>query len=105
MVIEAPLPESPRLLPVPSVAERPVSEIEDEVLFVVGDMWKVATAREPLGTSTVVEVRLMTRQFALLAPVEHESTSPREVTAELGVMVTELKSVDEKLRVHPAPVG
>ena len=96
IVIEVPLPESPRLLPLPSVAERPESEIEDEVLFVVGDMWKVATASVPLGTSTLEELRLMARQFALLAPVEHESTSPeREVTVELAAMVTELKSVEE----------
>ena len=56
----------------------------------------MATARVPLGTSTLEELRLMTRQFALLAPVEHESTSPEtDVTAELAVMVTELKSVAE----------
>ena len=34
MVMEAPLPERPRLLPLPSVAERSVSEMADEVLFV-----------------------------------------------------------------------
>ena len=96
MVIEVPLPERPRLLPLPSVAERPESEMDDEVLVVVGDMWKLATASVPLGTSTLEEVRLMTRQFALLAPVEHESTSPgTDVTVELVVMVTELKSVEE----------
>ena len=95
MVIEVPLPERPRLLPLPSVAERPESEMDDEVL-VVGDMWKLATASVPLGTSTLEEVRLMTRQLALLAPVEHESTSPAtDVTVELVVMVTELKSVEE----------
>ena len=56
----------------------------------------MATARVPLGTSTLEELRLITRQLALLAPVEHESTSPEsEVTALLGVMVTELKSVEE----------
>lgn len=56
----------------------------------------MATANVPLGTSTVVELRLITRQFALLAPVEHESTSPEtEVTVPLVVMVTELKSVAE----------
>jgi hypothetical protein len=56
----------------------------------------VATASVPLGTSTLVEVRLMTRQFALLAPVEHESTSPEmDVTVEVAVTVTELKSVEE----------
>ena len=38
MVIEVPLPERPRLLPLPSVAERPESEMDDEVLVVVGDM-------------------------------------------------------------------
>jgi hypothetical protein len=96
MVIEVPLPESPKLLPLPSVAERPESEMDDEVLVVVGDMWKLATASVPLGTSTLEDVRLMTRQFALLAPVEHESTSPEtDVTVELVVMVTELKSVEE----------
>jgi hypothetical protein len=106
MVIEAPVPERPRLLPLPSVAERPESEMDDEVLFVVGDIWNVATASVPLGTSTLVEVRLMTRQFALLTPVEHESTSPEtEVTVEVVAMVTELKSVDEKFRTHCAPVG
>lgn len=91
-----PLPESPRLLPEPSVDERLASEMDDEVLFVVGEIWKLATANVPLGTSTVVELRLITRQFALLAPVEHESTSPEtEVTVPLVVMVTELKSVAE----------
>jgi len=96
IVTEAPLPERPRLLPPPSVAERLESEMDDEVLFVVGDMWKVATARVPLGTSTLDELRLMTRQFALPAPVEHERTSPEtEVTVGLAVMVTELKSVEE----------
>lgn len=70
--------------------------MDDEVLFVVGEIWKLATANVPLGTSTVVELRLITRQFALLAPVEHESTSPEtEVTVPLVVMVTELKSVAE----------
>ena len=70
--------------------------MDDEVLFVAGDMWKVATASVPLGTSTLEELRLMTRQFALLAPVEHDSTSPEtEVTVELEVMVTELKSAEE----------
>jgi hypothetical protein len=96
IVMEVPVPERPKLLPVPSVAERPDSEMDDEVLVVVGDMWKAATASVPLGTSTLEELRLMTRQFALLAPAEHESTSPeREVTVELAVMVTELKSVEE----------
>ena len=91
-----PLPESPRLLPEPSVDERLASEMDDEVLFVVEEIWKLATANVPLGTSTVVELRLITRQFALLAPVEHESTSPEtEVTVPLVVMVTELKSVAE----------
>lgn len=91
-----PLPESPRLLPEPSVDERLASEMDDEVLFVVGEIWKLATANVPLGTSTVVELRLITRQFALLAPVEHESTSPEtEVTVPLVEMVTELKSVAE----------
>ena len=91
-----PLPESPRLLPEPSVDERLASEMDDEVLFVVGEIWKLATANVPLGTSTVVELRLITRQFALLAPVEHESTSPEtEVTVPLVEMVTELKSVEE----------
>jgi hypothetical protein len=96
MVIVVPLPESPRLLPEPSVDERLASEMDDEVLFVVGEIWKLATANVPLGTSTVVELRLITRQFALLAPVEHESTSPEtEGTVPLVVMVTELKSVAE----------
>ena len=96
MVMEVPLPERPRLLPLPSVAERPEREMDDEVLVVVGDMWKLATASVPLGTSTLEEVRLMTRQFALLAPVEHESTSPAtDVTVEPVVTVTELKSVEE----------
>ena len=96
MVIDAPVPERPRLLPLPSVAERPESVIDDEVLFVAGDIWNVATASVPLGTSTVEELRLMIRQFALLAPVAHESASPEtEVTVEPAVIVTELKSVDE----------
>ena len=96
IVIEVPVPVRPRLLPLPSVAERFVSVMGDEVLFVVGDMWKVATANVPLGTSTVVELRLMTRQFALLEPVEHESTSPEtEVIVEVLATVTELKSVEE----------
>ncbi|HXA08218.1 MAG TPA: hypothetical protein VNY30_25395 [Bryobacteraceae bacterium] len=83
-------------MPEPSVDERLASEMDDEVLFVVGEIWKLATANVPLGTSTVVELRLITRQFALLAPVEHESTSPEtEVTVPLVVMVTELKSVAE----------
>jgi hypothetical protein len=105
IVIDVPIPVRPKLLPEPSVAERLESVMGDEVLVVVEAIWKVATASVPLGTSTLVEVRLMIRQFALLAPVEHESTSPTEVTAELVVMVTELKSVDEKFSVHPAPVG
>jgi len=68
----------------------------DEVLFVVGDIWKVATASVPLGTGTGGLLKLTTRQFAVLAPVEHEKSSPEmEVTAELKVMVTELKSVEE----------
>ncbi len=70
--------------------------MDDEVLFVVGEIWKLATANVPLGTSTVVELRLITRQFALLAPVEHESTSPEtEVTVPPTAIVTELKSVAE----------
>jgi hypothetical protein len=71
MVIEVPLPERPRLLPLPSVAERPESEMDDEVLVVVGDMWKVATATVPLGKSIGGLLKLTIRQFALLAPVEH----------------------------------
>ena len=95
-MIDVPVPVSPKLLPVPSVAERPVSVMGDEVLFVVGDMWKVATANVPLGTSTVVELRFIIRQFALLEPVEHESTSPEtEVTVEVLATVTEVKSVEE----------
>jgi hypothetical protein len=96
MVIVEPLPERPRLWPLPSVAERAESEMDDEVLFVVEEMWKVATASVPLGTSTPDALRLMIRQFALLAPVEHESTSPgTELTVPLVVMVTELKSEEE----------
>lgn len=50
----------------------------------------------PFGTSVVVEVRLMIRQFALVEPVEHESTSPEmALTPDDGVIVTELKSVEE----------
>ena len=106
IVIVVPLPERPRLLPLPSVAERFESEMDDEVLFVVGDIWKVATPSVPFGTSVVVEVRLMIRQFALVAPVEHESTSPdKELTEDEGVICTELKSVEEKLKTHWAPVG
>lgn len=96
IVMDVPVPVSPKLLPVPSVAERFVSVMGDEVLVVVGDMWKVATAKVPLGTSTVVELRLIIRQFALLEPVEHESTSPEtEVTVEVLATVTEVKSVEE----------
>ena len=96
IVIEVPVPVRPRLLPLPSVAERPVSVIGDDVLLVVADIWKVATASVPLGTSTLEEVRLMTRQFALVAPVEQESTSPEtDVTVEVAATVTELKSVEE----------
>ena len=45
--------------------------MDDEVLVVVGDMWKVATASVPLGKSTGGLLKLTIRQFALLAPVEH----------------------------------
>jgi hypothetical protein len=94
--MDVPVPVRPRPLPLPSVAERPESEMGDEVLFVVGDIWNVATASVPLGTSTLEEPRLMIRQFALLAPLEQESTSPEmEVTVEVAVTVTELKSVEE----------
>ena len=96
IVIDVPVPVRPRLLPLASVAERPESVMGDEVLFVVGDIWKVATASVPLGTGTGGLLKLTTRQFAVLAPVEHEKSSPEmEVTAELKVMVTELKSVEE----------
>jgi hypothetical protein len=70
--------------------------IDDDVLVVVGDIWKVAVPSVPFGTSVVVDVRLMIRQFALLAPVEHESTSPdMELTPEDGVICTDVKSVEE----------
>jgi hypothetical protein len=96
MVIVEPLPERPTLWPLPSVAERAESEMDDEALFVVEEIWKVATASVPLGTSTPGVLRLMIRQFALLAPVEHESTSPEtELTVPLVVIVTELKSEEE----------
>ena len=96
IVIEVPVPVRPKLLPLPSVAERPVSVMGDDVLLVVADIWKVATASVPLGTSTLEELRLMTRQFALVAPVEHESTSPEtDVTVDVAVTFTELKSVEE----------
>jgi hypothetical protein len=96
IVIDVPVPVRPKLLPEPSVAERLESVMGDEVLVVVEAIWKVATASVPLGTSTVLEVRLMIRQFALLAPLEQESTSPEmEVTVEVAVTVTELKSVEE----------
>ena len=96
IVILVPLPVRPRLLPLPSVAERFESVIDDEVFVVVGDMWKVATPSVPLGTSVVVEVRLMIRQFALLAPVEHENISPdMALTPDDAAIVTELKSVEE----------
>lgn len=68
----------------------------DEVLFVVEDIWKVATASVPLGRSAGGFVKLTTRQFALLDPTGHEKSSPEmEVTAELKATVTELKSVGE----------
>ena len=106
IVIDVPVPVSPKLLPVPSVAERLVSVMGDEVLFVVGDIWKVATATVPLGRSAGGLLKLTIRQFALLALVEHEGISPvMEVTAELNVTLTELKSPELKFSVQPAPVA
>lgn len=106
IVMDVPVPVRPRLLPVPSVAERLVSVMGDEVFFVVGDIWKVATATVPLGTSAGGLLKLTIKQLALLALVEHEGISPeREVTAELKVTLTELKSPELKFSVHPAPVA
>ena len=64
----------------------------EEVLMVVLDIWNVAWAICPLGTSTALEARLIIRQVTWPGPLEHESTSPPAVAAALSAMVTELKS-------------
>ena len=50
----------------------------------------------PFGTRTLLEPKLMIRQVALLRAAGHEIVSPEiDDTAEVGAIVTELKSTDE----------
>src|ERR1700730_10174033 len=59
----------------------------------------------PFGTTTVLDARLIIRQFPWPDAVEHDSASPTLVAVEVAATVTELISVEEKLRTHWMPVG
>jgi hypothetical protein len=64
MVIVAPVPLRPRDRAPPLEAERPESEMAEELCVVLADISNVATAICPFGTSTVLEVRSTIRQIA-----------------------------------------
>jgi hypothetical protein len=57
-------------------------------------------ATVPFGTTTVLDARLIIRQFTWPAAFEHDRTSPEPIAVELAATVTELMSVDEKFSVH-----
>jgi hypothetical protein len=95
MVIVVPVPVRLSAMALPLEAERPESEMGEEVFVVLADIWNVATPICPSGTSTVLEVMSIIRQDTWPDPVLHDRTSPAPIAIALTATVTELKSVLE----------